>query len=200
MHRRSVLPFVLLFWIAALLAGCASGPRHVEVSRERLQAALQRRFPYEVPAGLFVVDVGVPQLQLQPQENRLRLDFPVEAGGGIVRPALHGTLAVSFGLRFEPSDSSLRMVAARVEDVRVQGVPASWREPLQAIGGLVAAQVLQDAVLHTFGPQDLARARGWTPGDIRVTPAGVDIELLPPSAEYEKGPTLAGAALGAPAR
>jgi hypothetical protein len=36
-------------------------------------------------------------------------------------------------------------------------------------------------VLHQFRPEDVARARGWTPGAIRVTPQGVRIELVPPA-------------------
>jgi hypothetical protein len=39
-------------------------------------------------------------------------------------------------------------------------------------GGLVAGNLLENAVLHTFRPEDLGRARGWTPGEIRVTPRG----------------------------
>lgn len=179
MQRRALHLVFLLF---ALLAGCASVPHHVEIPRERLQSAVQRRFPYELPAGLFTVQVGVPQLRLQPQDNRVQMDFPIDAMPRIGRNALHGELAVSFGLRYEPSDHTLRMVAAHVDQVQVQGVPACWREPLQAIGGLVAAHLLEDAVLHRFDAQEVARAQGWTPHDIRVTPVGIDIELAPPAA------------------
>lgn len=177
MPRRLLACLALLL---TLLAGCASVPHHVEISRDRLQSALQSRFPYDLPAGLFNVQVGVPQLRLLPQDNRLQLEVPIDASGRLVRSTLHGELAVSFGLRYQPSDHTLRMAAARVDQVRVQGVPASWREPLQAIGGLVAAQVLENAVLHTFDAQEVARARGWQPGNIHVTSTGVDVELLPP--------------------
>jgi hypothetical protein len=53
---------------------------------------------------------------------------------------------------------------------------------LQFAGGLVAENLLQNTVLHTFRPEDLEKSRGWTPGEIRVTPRGVRITLVPPSA------------------
>jgi hypothetical protein len=176
MNRRSTFALLL-----ALLAGCATGPRQVEVPRQRLQAALERRFPYDIPAGLFTVKVSVPRLELLPQDNRVRLDIPIDATDRIVHRTTHGEVDVSFGLRFDAAGNSLRMQDVRVENVAVQGVPRDWREPLQAVGGLVAAHLLEDAVLHTFTAEDMARAHGWRPGNIRVTPGGVAIELLPPA-------------------
>ena len=177
------LYFPLLALLLALLAACASGPRGVDVPARKLEAALARRFPYELrPAGLFTLTVGLPHLQLLPQENRLRLDFPVDASGRILQGGGHGELSLSFGLRYEPTDNSLRAVDPRAERVAVQGLPDTWAAPLQLAGSAVAERLLQGTALYTFTPEDLARAHGWTPGTIRVTPAGVRIELLPPVA------------------
>ena len=175
---------VLLFAWLVLLSGCASVPGTVEVSREQLQAALERRFPFEARpvGGLFVVRVTGPRLELLPADNRLRVDFAVEASDRITRGMGRGALALSFGIRYEPSDTTLRATGVRAENIEVQGLSPEWRAPLQVAGGLVAENLLEGAVLHAFRPEDLARARGWTPGDIRVTPRGVRIELVPPSA------------------
>jgi hypothetical protein len=179
----------LLLTVLALLTGCASVPGTVEISREQLQSALQRRFPYEArpAAGLIVVRVGPPRLQMLPAENRVRLDFDVEASERITRSAGGGALALSFGLRYEPSDASLRATGVRVDDVQVQGLSGEWRAPLQFAGSLIAENLLQDAVLHTFRPEDLAKAPGRMPGDIRVTPRGVRITLVPISAGLPGG-------------
>src|SRR5262249_26229541 len=91
-----------------------------------------------------------------------------------------GELAVSFALRYEPSDATLRAADVRVEKLALEGLAPAWNEPLEAAGALVAENVLEGSVLHAFRPEELARARGWRPGDIRVTPTGVRIELLPP--------------------
>ena len=181
--RRAAWPVLFLAWLV-LLTGCASVPGTVEISREQIQAALERRFPYEArpAAGLFLVRVDGPRLQLLPADNRLRVDFTVEASERITRASGRGALALSFGLRYEPSDTTLRATSVRAENVEMQGLAPEWRAPLQLAGGLVAENLLEGAVLHTFRPEDLARSRGWTPGDIRVTPRGVRIELVPPSA------------------
>jgi len=169
--------------LLALLAACASGPREVDVSAQRLEAALARRFPYELrPAGLFTLTVGLPHLQLLPQENRMRLDFPVQAASRILQGGGRGELSVSFAVRYQPSDTSLRAVNVRVDRFAVQGLPEAWSAPLQLAGSAVAESLLEGTPLHTFTPEDLARARGWTPGAISVTPRGVRIELLPPVA------------------
>jgi hypothetical protein len=188
MRFPAVALLALLLVVLALLTGCASVPGTVEISREQLQSALQRRFPYEArAAGLIVVRIGAPRLQLLPAENRVRLEFDVEASERITRSAGGGALALSFGLRYEPSDASLRATGVRVDDVQVQGLSAEWRAPLQFAGSLVAENLLQDAVLHTFRPEDLAKAPGRMPGDIRVTPRGVRITLVPISAGVPGG-------------
>lgn len=182
MRSRPHPGWLLLAGLLLLLAGCASGPRSVEVSRQQLQSALERRFPHEArAAGVLSLNVGVPRLELQPQANRVRLDFALEASDRIVRSSHRGELAVSFGLRYEPSDASVRAANVRVEQFAVQGLPADWRAPLQRAGAAVAENLLEDTVLHTLRPEDLARARGWTPGAIRVTPTGLRVEFLPPA-------------------
>lgn len=174
--------FLLLFApLIAFVAGCASVPRAIVIPAQQLQAALERRFPYEArPGGLFIVRVTAPQLHLLPEDDRLRLDFSVDAMDRIARHSTHAELVVSFGLRYEPSDASIRAVAVRLEDIAVQGAPRELQAPLQTVGALVANTLLEGAVLHAFRAEDIAKARGWTPRILRVTPTGVLIELQPP--------------------
>lgn len=172
----------LLAGMGALLAACATGPRSIDVSTQQIQSALQRRFPYELrPAGLFGLRLEVPRLQLLPEQNRLRLDFPVEASDPRARGTRRAELGLSFGLRYEASDASIRAADVRLDAMELQAMPPEWRAPLQLAGGLAAERMLEGTVLHTFRPGDLQRARGWRPGAIRVTPTGLHMELLPPS-------------------
>jgi hypothetical protein len=177
--RRRALALLLP---SLLLAACASGPRTLEIPRAQLEAALARRFPIETRAGdLFSFKVAQPQLALLPESNRLRLDFDVEAMNRVVPRAVRGALSLSFALRWEASDASIRLTQVRAERFDVQGLPESLRRELQPLGIAVAERVLEDMSLRTFRPDELARAQGYTPGAIRVTPTGVLIELLPPA-------------------
>lgn len=180
---RKLLAWFFLLVAAVLLAGCATLPHSVDISRQQIEFALARRFPYEArPAGGVInVKVGVPWLELLPQENRVRLDFPVDAAERIARTSGHAELGLSFGLRYEASDATLRAANVRVEQVKLESLPTAWRAPLQVAAQLVGENLLEGAVLHQFRPEDVTRARGWTPGAIRVTPQGVHIELVPPA-------------------
>jgi len=172
----------LLALLATLLSACAVLPRNVEVSRQQLESALARRFPYEARAGgLFSARAGLPHLELLPDSNRLRLAFGIDATERVTRSSAHADLALSFGLRYEPADASIRATDVRVEDLALQGLPAAWREAFRMAGGLIAEQMLEGSVLHTFTPEELAKARGLRPGSIRVTPGGVSMELVPAS-------------------
>jgi hypothetical protein len=164
----------------AALAGCATLPRSIDIPREQIEAALARQFPYEARAAdLFAFRLGVPQLELLPDANRLRLRMRIDAE--FAGNALEGDAAASFGLRYEASDASLRMANVRVESFDARGLPAQWRRPFERAAANAAQQLLDDAPWHRFRPEQLERARGWTPGEIRVTPAGVRVELRPPA-------------------
>jgi hypothetical protein len=183
MRRRRLLPLLLMAGPAAWLAACATGPRSVDISQQQLQSALERRFPYEVrPAGVFLLGVGVPRLTLLPQQDRLRLEFVLEMADRIVPGALRGSLALSFGLRYQAADATIRATEVRVERIELQGLPGELQDVLQMAGAMVAGSALQGLVLYTLRSEDLARAQGWTPGAIRVMPWGVRVDLLPPVA------------------
>lgn len=179
MNRRHL---ALLLAVPLFLAGCATAPRSVEISHERLQAALDRRFPAQSRlVELLDVQLTAPRLTLQPESNRLRTDFALQVSDRIVRRALQGDLALSFALRFEPADASVRMKDVRVERMDLRGLPEAWAPYAQRIGPLAAERLLEGAVLHAFTPEELQRARGWTPGELRVTRGGIAVTLLPPA-------------------
>lgn len=176
MKRRLLLAAVI-----AVLAACASVPRSVELSQSQIEAALARRMPFETRyAELLVIKATAPRVTLQPEANRIRLDFSVEAMDRIVRRSVQGNLAVSFSLRYEPSDASLRAANVRVERFDLSGVPEQWRPVLGSVGMLAGEQLVEGAVLHRFTPEQVSRANGWTPGEIRVTSRGVRVDLVPP--------------------
>lgn len=176
--RRLFLAAVL-----SVVAACAIIPRTITLSPDQIQTALDRRFPRDVALGdLLNLRVGAPRVALQPEANRILLGFPADVTDRIVHRTLHGDLALSFGLRYEPSDMSIRATAVRIEHIGLAGVPPSWQQFIQNAGAPIAQQLLEDAVLHTFQPQDIQRAGGRIPSDIRVTPAGIQLELVTPQA------------------
>ena len=169
---------------AALLAGClAFGPRTVDVPQARLQELIARRFPVDKRL-LDAIDVTVdsPRLSLQPDSNRIALELALRAGtGGAISAQMNGSLLVSEGLRFEPSDNTVRLVDVRVERFAIDGLPGHWQRQLDRLGKPLAKALLDDQVLYALRPKDVAglEGRGVRPGDLRVTATGLSITLLP---------------------
>jgi hypothetical protein len=181
---RSALAIVVL--LATLVLGaCASliRPGKVDVPEARLQELIARRFP--VKKRLFdLIDVVVdsPRLTLQPDANRVAIEVALHAGsGGVVKSSVTGSLLVSEGLRFEPSDHTVRLVDVRVERFEIEGLPGNWQRQLDRLGKPFAQALLDDQVLYALRPRDIAAldGRGVGPGDLRVTDAGLAITLLP---------------------
>jgi hypothetical protein len=73
----------------------------------------------------------------------------------------------------------LRLAGVQVDSVEVQQLPDTWRREVEAIAAYAAEHLLENMVLHRFTPEQVARAGGVQPGEIRVTSRGVRVELQP---------------------
>ena len=167
-----------------LVAGCAGlfGPRTVEVSQAQLEELLARRFPLTRRVlEIFDVTVSAPRLRLLPEANRIATDFELASTDRLLRAQHRGTLALTFGLRFEPGDNTLRATQVKVERLQIDGAPAPLQRQVERLGTLLAAQALDDQVVHTLRPKDVeaVQGRGYRPGELRVTRHGLLVTLLP---------------------
>jgi hypothetical protein len=169
-----------------LLAGCAAlapGPRTVEISEARLAELINRQFPFNSRyLELFDVSLSAPQVRLMPAENRIGTAFSYALGSLLLgaRP-VQGRLDLSYGLRFEPADNTVRLSQVRVEGFDVPGVPPLYASRANRLGALLAESLLQDMVIHRLRPEDLQAARGWgyQPGALSVVPGGLRLQLDP---------------------
>ena len=169
---------------AALLAGCSAilGPRTVEVTQAQLEQLLARRFPMTQRVfEIFDVSVSAPRLRLLPASNRIATDLDVGSTDRLLRSQHRGLLSLSFGLRYEAADNTLRVTQVRVEQVQIDAAPALLQRHLERLGTLVAEQSLDDQVIHTLREKDVeaVQGRGYRPSELRVTPRGLLVTLLP---------------------
>ncbi len=168
----------------AALPGCAGAavPRYTFGVRE-IEQALASRFPRRYPlGGLIELELQAPRVALVPERDQLNAVLDVQAGGLLLngqRP--RGVLDVDFGLRYEPSDRTVRAQRVQVNGLRIAGLPPASAEALARYGTPLAAQALEGAVLHTLRPEDLALADGLgvQPGRIAITRAGIVVEFAP---------------------
>jgi hypothetical protein len=181
---RRALCIAALAGTALGLAACTGlGPRTVELSQARLQELVARHFPVDRRLlDAFDLTLDSPRVGLQPEANRISVEVALRAqGGGPIQTRLSGSLLVSESLRFEPSDNTIRLVDVQVERFVIDGLPASWQRQLDRIGKPLARGLLEDQVIYTLRPKDVAglEGRGLRPGDLRVTASGVEIALVP---------------------
>ena len=86
-----------------------SPPRTIEVPKEQLQAMVAARFPLHRRIGdLFELSVALPLLHLQPERDRIAIDFAITAAAGSSSLAAAGSLRISHSLRYEPGDRTVR--------------------------------------------------------------------------------------------
>jgi len=158
--RRALCGALLAGGAAALgLAGCAGlVPRTVELPQARLQELVARHFPVDKRV-LDAIDLTLdsPRVGLQPEANRISVELALRARhGSAIQSRLTGSILISEGLRFEPSDNSIRLVDVEVERFVIDGLPASWQRQLDRIGKPLARGLLEDQVLYTLRPKDVA--------------------------------------------
>lgn len=192
MRRRHFLPLALCLPLARLAwaQSSTSEPEddappalpQYKVSAAALQVAVAQRFPLRYPvAGLMNLDVQVPTLRLLPALNRLNAEMVVEAAGPALNRSHQGTLNVEFGLRYEAADHTVRAHQLRLVRLQFPTLQPGVVALLNTYGPALAAQTLQEVVLHTLRPQDLALpdGLGMQPGSITVTDEGLTIGFVP---------------------
>lgn len=174
----------LLALSALVLVACASvlGPRTVDISRDELQASLARQFPLHRPLGPWLdVEVGVPRLTLRPQTDRIAAQLDLTAVERLLGGRHHGSLALSFGLRYQAQDHTLRLSDVKVETLQLDGLPPLAQGALSKWGAWLAENALQDHPIHHFNADDLRTADrlGYAVEDIHVTAQGLSVHLSP---------------------
>jgi hypothetical protein len=169
-----------------LLTGCAAlapGPRTVDISQAKLVELINRQFPFNSRyLELFDVSLSAPQVRLMPAENRIGTAFSYSLGSLLLGARqLQGRLDLSYGLRFEPADNTVRLSQVRVEGFEVPGVPPLYASRANRLSALLAESLLRDLVIHRLKPEDLQAVRGWgyQPGALTVLPGGLRLQLDP---------------------
>jgi hypothetical protein len=179
--RRVFLGSLSTLW----LAGCAvlDGPRSFTITSQELESLLEKRFPLD-RRMLEVLDVSVstPQLRLLPERNRLGTSLEVSTRDRLFGNSWRGRLALDAALRWEPSDSTLRLQGVRVNEFSFDGAETfARRDQAERLAALLAERVLEDFTVYRLTPERQARLQrlGVTPGGVNVTRGGVEITFAP---------------------
>jgi hypothetical protein len=175
---------------AALLgmAGCQQiakeTMRSITLSQGELQSLLDRQFPqnrrvYEI----FDVRMSQPKVRLMPgvgaTPGRLGTDLTLEASERITGRRAGGSLSLDYGLRYEPSDGTVRLTNVRVNDAKLELGSQALSGQTARLGGLLAERLLDDFEVYRFPAERLNALKkfGFNTANIAVTGNGVEMKF-----------------------
>lgn len=186
-RRRVLRASALALLAGTMLSACTTvthllAPRTVEISRDELLSRLSQQFPMRnTVLDLFDVTCAAPRLTLQPDSNRVLADVDLAAQDKIFSRDYKGSLWLSFGLRYEPRDQTIRLQNVTIDKVYIKGLPGSYERYLTKFGSWLSEERLQNYVVHRFTAEDLSKAdkHGLTVSDIKITAKGLAFVLTP---------------------
>lgn len=144
-----------------LLTACATllGPRDVELPLSQLQDALSRKFPFNSRyLEIFDIHVTNPRLALLPESNRVITTVDASIAPPFLQKSWTGSFTLSGTLALDPARRAVVLSEPRMENFALDGLDIKYTAQISRIGGLLAEQILRNAPLYTFGPDDFRRA------------------------------------------
>ncbi|MDF3838104.1 DUF1439 domain-containing protein [Cupriavidus basilensis] len=169
--------------LAVGMAACGALGNDYTFSQSQLQAALERKFPFNKRyMELFDIQLANPQLTLDPGRNRVNVQFDATVDNRLFfRQALTGRFALDSGLRYDQATRAIVLQDPQVQQFDVTGLPPQFARQLNALGGILAEQLLQGYPLYTFRPDQLRVAGASVePGTITVLSNGINVKINRP--------------------
>ncbi len=167
------------------------GPDSFTIGLSQIDAVLARRFPLKRRLlDVLEFEMGMPALQLLVQENRLGAVLPLQLTDPASGQKAAGRLSSSFGLRYAAKDASVRLTQPRLEQLEFdagQGTAGALDPQWLQTAAPLVTRLLDNFAVYRLKPEQLAlmRRAGVQPGELRVTPLGVEIRIEPMPPEPE---------------
>ncbi|CAG9187222.1 DUF1439 domain-containing protein [Cupriavidus pinatubonensis] len=183
MSRRRCTGAIAAAVLTAWLGACGSLGNEYTFSQSQLQSALERKFPFNKRyLDIFDIQLANPRLTLDPARNRVNLQFDATVDNKLFfRQALTGRFALDSGLRYDAPSHSIVLQDPEVQQFDVQGLPGQLSRQINALGGILAEQLLQGYALYTFRPDQLRIAgTDVEPGTIRILSDGINVKINRP--------------------
>jgi hypothetical protein len=177
--RRTLLGAGAALAASQALAGFNFFTSQYTLSREQLQQLIARRFPLTRGSGdLFSVTLSDPQSSLEAAANRIAIATKVVMASALLPQPVNGQITLSSALRYDPPTRALQLEQPTVEHIAFDGITGQDAERLQRIGAVVAQELLQGWVLHTFSTKELTVGfKTYQIGDITVHEDGISVQL-----------------------
>lgn len=182
LRRQFFLAATAASGMALLLGGCAPpAPTQITIGLESIQTALHGRFPQRFPvAGLLLLEMQQPQLQLLPEDNLVATQLQVALSGAALPQVFTGHMGVRFGLHYDPKSHSVRAERVAVDTLVLDGAAPTIADMVSTYGLRLAEQALDGLPLYTLSNDDvqMTSRMDLQPGTITVTKQGLAIQIV----------------------
>ena len=166
----------------ATLGGCGLlGPRTVEIPLQRLQASLDRKFPItQRPLALIEIKLSNPRLTLQADSNRMSTIMDATVAPAFTSSVWRGNFTLSGILQLDPARRAVLLVDPKIDQITLDGIDPAFSAQVARGAGILAAQILRDTPLYTFGPEDFRYGgSNFLPTKIVTTSTGLVVTFTP---------------------
>jgi hypothetical protein len=169
--------------VALSLAGCASAfslaPDHVTFSRDELQRAVARKFPFQKNLAPFAdVVLSNPVVSLLPEQNRVAVQVDAHFGSVLLNQPVTGHFTLSGQLVYDVARNAIVLKTPAVDSVSFDGDAQIYSQQVGRAAGLLAADLLSDYPVYTFKPGQLQFAgMTYVPGAITVLDSGIRVGI-----------------------
>jgi hypothetical protein len=176
--RRAALMSLLAL---AAVVGCASmGPRNVTLSQADLQSLIERQFPRERRLfEVFDITLARPVIRLSPERNRITTELDLGAVERLSGRSMRGSFSLDHALRFEPSDTTVRLANVKVTDLRLEVGGTALQGQTARLSALLAERMLDDFVIYRASDEkrEALRRAGVNNAKVVVTSRGVEVQF-----------------------
>ncbi len=167
------------------LAACASPtfpfiPDHYTFSREQVQTAIARKFPYRhTVSQLFDVALTNPVVGFDPGANRVTVHVNAHVESPFLQQPVEGAFMLSSQLQYDDASHSVVLRSPSVQQVELNGQARAYRQQIETAGALAAAQWLDGYPIYTFKPEQLQFAGvTFEPGTITILTNGIRVQIV----------------------
>ncbi|WP_118179522.1 DUF1439 domain-containing protein [Paraburkholderia phosphatilytica] len=172
--------------IMVSLAACATStfpfiPDHYTFSQQQVQAAVQRKFPYQrTVSQVFEVALTNPVVGLLPDANRVSVRLDLQLASPFLQQPVSGVVTLSSELAYDGPSHSVILKAPGVDNVSVNGGGAeAYAQQIQMAATVLATQLLANYPIYTFKPEQLQFAGvHYEPGTIQILTNGIRVQIV----------------------
>jgi hypothetical protein len=184
-RRKLLVAACAAVGIGVSLGACATAtfpfiPDHYTFSKEQVQQALGRKFPYQrTVSQVFNVSLSHPMVDLLPGTNRVSVRLDAHFESPLLQRPVSGVFTLSSQLAYDSASRAIVLKEPTVDDVSLDGEARAYAQQVNATAALFATQWLANYPIYTFKPEQLQFGGvSYEPGTITILTNGIRVQIL----------------------